>query len=521
MKRIQRISRLRGCGVFRDYAWPSDLSEFGQYNLIYGWNGSGKTTLSKLLHDLELKRPPRMGDAVVRIDGRDVRGENFSHSDIQIRVFNRDFIQENVFPVEDRDMPPILVLGAENIEKQKDIERLTEQRAKAQAQLESARDNEERADKEFDNFCRDRAKVIKDTLRASGQSPYNNYDKSDFKAHALRMAEATDSTTHRLVDTERDKLLAQHHATSKPKVREIFYVLPNLTAIISSLSELLKTTVASEAIEALKTDAPLAAWTRQGLRLHRDRNSELCQFCEQPLPRSRMASLEKHFSDQHEKFLQRIDDEMEQLKATSEASTKLQLPAKAELYENLGSEFRSREADLKEALRLVQECADVAVQTLEDKKSRAFDQVRLEYEAPVLDADVVERLNAVIREHNQICDDFQTTVAAARKRLAADMIATEMGEFARRKGAVDRTAAEAKAQLQEVRHLDREIAKLEGEIVEHRQPAEELNEDLRNYLGHNELCLEIKENGYAMTRGGVQAESLSEGETTAIALLYF
>jgi wobble nucleotide-excising tRNase len=58
-------------------------------------------------------------------------------------------------------------------------------------------------------------------------------------------------------------------------------------------------------------------------------------------------------------------------------------------------------------------------------------------------------------------------------------------------------------------------------MVDHLKPAEELNEDLRRYLGHSELRLEIKDTGYAITRNGVAAMSLSEGEETALALLYF
>ncbi len=521
MKRIERLRQLRGCGVFRDFAWPSDLSEFGRYNLIYGWNGTGKTTLSRLLRDLELNQPPRLGEAVLRINGSDVRGENFPHSILPVRVFNRDFIRENVFPVVDSDMPPILVLGAESVEKQKDVERLTEQRATAQGKLESARATAQAAETQFDNFCRDRAKFIKDTLRASGQSRYNNYDKSDFKADAMSMADAADDAPRRLADTEREKLLAQHHATPKPKVTEIAYALPNISAIMKSLSELLTTTVVSEAIEALKTDAPLAAWTREGLALHQGRNAALCQFCEQPLPRGRIARLENHFNDQYERFIQRIDKEIDQQKATSEASASLQLPAKAELYDDLGLEFQSRKADLKEALQLAQDFADASVQVLEAKKSRAFKQVDLQLKGPAIDASVIVKLNAVIRKHNDACDDFADRVNEARNRLAADAIAAKLEEFMSGKDAVRRTKVDAKEKKQEVHRLESEITKLEREIVEHRQPAEELNEDLRKYLGHNELCLEVKENGYAMTRGGVPAKSLSEGEATAIALLYF
>lgn len=53
-------------------------------------------------------------------------------------------------------------------------------------------------------------------------------------------------------------------------------------------------------------------------------------------------------------------------------------------------------------------------------------------------------------------------------------------------------------------------------------PAERLNNDLYKYLGHRELQLEVKETGYTIVRHGTPAKgTLSEGEKTAIALLYF
>ena len=137
MMGINCISRLRDHGVFRDFTWPSELPEFGSNNLIYGWNGTGKTTLSRLFRDLELGRPPERGEVTLRVNGRDLRNESFAQSNIPVRVFNRDFINENVFPVGRGEMPPILVLGAENIEKQQEVERLKKQRAKTQSNLET------------------------------------------------------------------------------------------------------------------------------------------------------------------------------------------------------------------------------------------------------------------------------------------------------------------------------------------------------------------------------------------------
>ena len=66
-----------------------------------------------------------------------------------------------------------------------------------------------------------------------------------------------------------------------------------------------------------------------------------------------------------------------------------------------------------------------------------------------------------------------------------------------------------------------EINKLEIEIVQHRQPAEELNHELASYLGSDHLKLVVNETGYSLTRDGLPATNLSEGEKTAIAFLYF
>jgi len=494
--------------------------EFGRYNVIYGWNGTGKTTLSRILRCLEKRTKPG-GHVTLKLDGQEVSGEKFQTREVPIRVFNRDFVNENVFPVGGGDLPPIFVLGAESVEKQKELERLKGERATAQSRLESARSTKQRAEKDFSQFCIDQAKLIKETLRSSGQNPYNNYDKSDFCEEAEKMAAAGDGTAHRLSDEEREKLLTQHRATPKPKVQEVSYTLPDFDAILKKLSGLLTETVVSALMEALKDDHPLSEWIRQGLTLHRERQAKRCLFCEQQLPEERLARLEAHFSDQYEAFVKKIDSSIVELEEMGRQAAQLRLPNKAELYDDLEPEFQTAETGLRETLKAAQSFLEAAVQALTEKKRRLFEHVNPELQAPAVDAEVVEKLNAVIRKHNQACDDFQKRVGEARKRLARGMIAAELEEFVRRRDAIEHAKAALQAAEQEVKRLDDEIARLEREIIEHRQPAEELNEDLCKYLGHSELQLQIKETGYTITRGGVPANALSEGEMTAIALLYF
>jgi wobble nucleotide-excising tRNase len=518
---VTRVSHLRDCGVFRDFAWPNDLHDFGRFNLIYGWNGSGKTTLSRLFRDLEARRSPAAGQATFSINGHDVRGEDFAQVMLPIRVFNRDFLMDSVFPVGGGDVPPIFVVGKESVEKQKEAERLKASRAEAQAELESARSTKQGAERAFDRFCIDRARVIKDTLRSSGSNLYNNYDKSNFQVSAQKMTADGDAATHRLTEAGREKLLAQHRATPKPKVQSLTYQQPALKSLADAVSDLLSTTVVSAAIQSLKDDPALSAWARQGLVLHQERHAVKCLFCEQTMPKDRLAALEAHFNAAYEQFMEELDDKITEIRSASNAASELALPNRAQLYDDLAAEYEPAEAALQEDLNATKRSLDFFVQVLMEKRGRAFEPVAVNVAVPEVDSGVVDRLNEVVRKHNQACDDFQSRISTARERMEADFVAGDLEEFVRLRDAVRRSEVGVKDAVAKVERLTGEILRLEREIVEHRQPAEELNEDLRKYLGHDELRLEIKDSGYTITRYGVPAETLSEGEVTALALLYF
>lgn len=521
MTAITLISRLRDCGVFRDFKWPTDLPGFGRYNLLYGWNWSGKTTLSRLFRTLETRTAPTNGQVTLSVNGCDVTGDDFAQATISVRVFNRDFMTESVFPVGGGDVPLIFVVGKESVEKQKEVERLKTDLAQAQTEFASARLKKEKANKTLDKFCIDRARVIKDTLRSPGENPYNNYDKSGFRKRTEKMANDEDKKTLSLSESDRDKLLLQHRATPKSRVPKVTYRLPQLKELVASASELLSTTIFSKAIHSLKDDPELSAWVHKGLGLHQDRNTERCLFCEQTLPKDRLTALENHFSTEYEQFLKRLEAQIGQREAASRAAATLALPNRAELYEDLGKEYEAAETSLRRALDSTRDLLDALVQALTDKKGRAFEQLSLSVTVPEVDSRAVEGVNEVIRKHNLACDEFEARVGEARRRLEADFVAGDLDEFVRLGNAVQKSEASVNEADTQVKRLNREIERLEREIVEHRQPAEELNEDLRKYLGHDELRLDIKDTGYTIMRNGVPAQALSEGETTAIALLYF
>ena len=253
--KIERICRLQDCGIFRDFTWSNALLDFGRFNVIYGWNGTGKTTLSRLFRALgECKNPA--GKVTIRINGGncrwDIHGKEFPQQTLQVRVFNRDFINKVIFSVERKDLPPIFIFGKESVERQKEVEQLKNELTAKEGELNVARLSKEQAEKEFDKHCVNRATVIRESLRSSGKNQYNNYDKRDYKKDADDMAKSNNASTARLSDEERQNLLNQLGATPKPKLRELSYRVPSLDELAHNALELLRSKVITTTIESLK-----------------------------------------------------------------------------------------------------------------------------------------------------------------------------------------------------------------------------------------------------------------------------
>ena len=104
---IKKIKSIKNFGVFDNYQTSADLPDFKKYNLIYGWNTSGKTTLSRLLRCFELQAiHDDFSQAVFQLQTNNgiISNENLDQH-TSIRVFNKDFIDENVFTQENTAQP--------------------------------------------------------------------------------------------------------------------------------------------------------------------------------------------------------------------------------------------------------------------------------------------------------------------------------------------------------------------------------------------------------------------------------
>ncbi len=387
-----------------------------------------------------------------------------------------------------------------------------------------SRDKKAAADKALDDFYIAKAKVIKELLISSRSTTYNNYDKRRFR-QAIELLDPTSRQVALLQDDEKTKLRSQKDAHPKAALSTVDRDVPDFPGVTASAEELLKRSVVSQVIDALASDREVGTWVRKGLALHTGaRMADECRFCGQKVPPARITALKAHFNDAFVQFQAETDSLAAEIEDQRKRLAQLALPESSRLYHYLA-------ADVEAALATTRALLDSAAAYLESLHARLMAKRESPFapewlKSPVMPdrnaiLQAMATMNEVIEKHNSTTRRFQDEVEAASQTLEQCYVAEAYDEFIRLRDATKTADDSATTAAKKTGELREQIAAIEREIVEHRRPAEELNAELHAYLGRAELCFEVKEAGYSMTRSGQPASDLSEGEKTAIAFLYF
>lgn len=522
---IERISKVKNHRIFRGFVWPQDLLDFKEKNLFYGWNGTGKSTLSNLFRSIEKKTPVSEGEVEFVISGNKVDGAALATAQglPQVRVFNKDFITDNVF-TSNGAVTPIFFLGEENIEKQKQVEKLKGDIDQAEKEGRDKETEKRRSEKALDDFKKERAKSIKDLLNSSGgNNPYNNYDKRSYQVKCDELLKLPDAEQKAKVLAESDLDAQKKKKESAPldKLQILKFSYPDTQQLTVQVVALLKKTVVSAVIETLKDDQELSGWVKTGLAKHKKEHSSDCLFCGQPLPDGRIEELEAHFNDKYNAFIAEIENQSTVIKSAIESLQSCTPPNRLGLYDHLKRDFDARHQYLSNEIAGLKGYLESLLAALKDKAQKPFQSIERSFELVTGNVTVISDLNAVIREHNQVTDEFQTAISAARAAIEESLVAQSLTEYQQKRNEVDVVATALQTASDKATALRTEVREIEKDIEEHRRPADELNADICSYLGRDELTFEIQGSGYQISRNGTPAKNLSEGERTSIAFLYF
>ena len=296
---LKQITKIEDFRIFRDYSSSANLKDFKKFNVIYGWNGSGKTTLSTFFRLLEgIKCVDDCGDFSIQTDSGEFNEKNITSSKLTIRVFNQDFIKENVF-TSTNEVNPIFFLGTEDISKQQEIEnlkiiflQLREKKSRLVPEL-------EKKERNFDKVCKDEAKRIKDYLRSNRENQYSYYDKTQYKQKCNSLKD--DDYKIKILDDE--NLLNLKNTIESPLLDPISKLSLPITKLVDlkfKVETKLNETVVSALIPHLEKDNELNSWVGKGLDILKLRDSNKCPFCEQSITPEFVRKLEGHFNDQYQ-----------------------------------------------------------------------------------------------------------------------------------------------------------------------------------------------------------------------------
>ena len=535
---IRKISKLKEFGIFHDFSWKTDLPEFKKFNLIYGWNRSGKTTVSRVFASCEkkciydknkFKQYPKNGEFEIKTNDTTVKNTDVATNILPIKVFNQDFIDDNISFDPLSSCNPIVYVSEEDIESKKQFEQLKADKITLGIAFEEAKKNKEIKVEAKGSFLTGLGREIANIL----------FDKSYNKTKAENKINSVgvDNFTDKILSDEDKKKFESISKSEEGKNQSTFQkfqfsflfdreVVNNFDKIFEQIQKLLGKKVISETLERFKDDQDLNNWAKQGFDLHKTKEEkEKCLFCQKPLDNDFLNTLSKHFSEDYndlQKAIIELKTEILKLKKEKIASKN------DEFHPDLRGEFIAQAKALNEVVEKLNSWLDDAISKLNEK----YNNPLIIITSPQKSNDflsiynkIIDELNELVSTQNYKSKNHATEVKYAKEKLELHSIAVALSEQDYKK--FEREIKEAdikeKEAIEAVNKNNTAISELENKTSNIGKAIKEINNHLKEFFGREEIKLELDgdKKGYIIKRDGQPANNLSEGEKTAIAFSYF
>ena len=509
-----KINRLTNFGNYRQFQWGS-TAPFSKHNLIYGWNYSGKTTLSRLFQILakpnELAQWPGCQFEIELQDGSLITHANLVNS-LPIKVFNRDFIQQNF--QQEHKAPAVFIVGGNTIHLRNKIARLNEYENKVRTINARFIDNRRRLQSELDLLGTNHARTV---ATVTGDRTYN---RTKLNAEIDRVK----STPDAFILTEEDleaKVTLLRSTEQWTVINPVRDLAVNIDTLHQCLLSLIQKTASNEAIAKLKVDRSLESWIREGLEHHI--TSSQCEFCGSIIPEERLAILQKHFSKAYEELTSEVASYITTL---DEVNLAIVLPSERDFVPDLRVQFISLKTRMEEwitwANLAVGELVAIAKQKqlgLESLIACDVDTSRSS-EAIQLGVDI----NSVIAIHNQKCAQIVTEKIAAKNAIEKHQAASFYcdNHILDRERAIQSATDQIRKAEISLASISGKRAILETQIQQQSIAAQKINETVAFLLPDNNISVaEVAGGSFEFRREGSAVNNLSDGEKTAITFAYF
>ncbi|MGC8651497.1 MAG: AAA family ATPase [Minisyncoccia bacterium] len=525
--KIKKISFINNLGGFSDFK-GDEISDFKEYNFIYGWNYSGKTTFSRLFRFLEIKSIPddfkELRFKIETDSGEITQGD--IGKEYPIRVFNEDFVAENFYwDDENHEINPVFILGKEAKELEEKMKKLSKDNEEKSNQIEELKKDIKQKENSLANSLTNKASEIR---RILGITNSREFDKNSLEEKIKTLEENYESKI--LDETTLHETIKRYKSEVK---REISFNKPKLkfNELLDKAKKILSSKVTSQQlIQRLQENPELSKWIYEGIRFHE--NETTCQFCGNKLPEDLLDRLNKHFSDEYKKLKEEIKNINNEIDSEVEKIKNMQLPHLEEFFKNFHNEYDRIKRNFNDANAVCISNLKKLKKYLSEKENNPFEQL----EIPIDDIkeskmeEIISELDKLVSDHNEEVKNFQKQ----KKKLQGEIIEHYAAEFINQKIYSELKYFELKREIENKQKEQENLAnKLEGNKKQIKEiqnrikaeaiGAERINEYFSKFFSENNLKVELTDNNnkYKLYRDNKVAKYLSTGEKNIIALIYF
>ncbi len=520
---IKKITQIKDFGIFKNFDWSNNIKPFNKYNYFFGWNYSGKSTLSRIfkcIANKEINNDFNNAEFALECEGEiSITNKNLNQSDIIVRVFNEDFIEENFeWNNENKEIEPVLILGEENIELNKKLEELKSIITKKEKEKNEKEKEKNGKEKNKDEKLTNKASEIRNILGITNQK---EFDKSVLQKSIINAKD------YKILNNEElKKQKSKYNSKNLEKINKINYEFKVNTykeEIEKLLSKKVKPT---EIIKDFISNTELSEWVHKGLGLHRDKDT--CQFCGNPLTQERLEKLNQHFSKEYNNFIKELDKLKSDILNYKSNLQNLSFPDKARFYDEFQSDYENKIENIKESINNLTTQLQDLVSEIERKKEKVFDEIHLEKN---FDDSIEEKAKNLINEINEIIEKHNATsdnLDEEKKRVKESIIKyyvkdfVENSDYTKIVEEIEKLTEEIKKINDEIKDANEKIKEIEQKIEASSIGAEKINTIFKEFFGDDKLRIEKTENGkYKLYRDETIAKNLSTGERNIISLIYF
>ena len=561
---ITKIKTITNLAVFHNFKWDEQVCDsdgnavdLKSINIIYGRNYSGKTTLSRIVRGMETgvlsDKYESPSFSVSFADNVEVTQNNLVGHGKKIRVFNEDFVRENIRFITDpaESVEPFAIFGEDNNKIEQEIEALekelgsnedgkeTAQYAKlveAREDYRKAKEEHRRADDSLNNQLSDKATGRQIGIRyKADRFGDQNYNIQKLKGDIDKVLSDDYISPSDTKLAQYEKLISEKRLQPAPR-----YQSPNLrlNEFIKEAELLIGKRISeSDKIDDLIKDAVLNRWVDEGRAYHQGKRDN-CAFCEGHISADRWEKLDKHFDEESSKLKDAVNALIKKIETEKQSADSALTVNNSLFYSTFHSRLDNVSEKLKGAVDRYTNSLDMLVSQLGARKDDLLNPQS--FQKP---EDTTAPLSGVWSEYEVIRSESEAFTESLGKKQSEAKVALRLDEVskyiitigyqdqlldvANKKKSLDDIGQKGKKISDEIKQKEALILEKKRQLNDEEQGARKVNEYLNHFFGHQFLSLEAipgEEDTnirFEVKRGDNKAYHLSEGECSLLAFCYF